>query len=714
MFADPRDRRCVVLRGPPAETLTAALSVTARLLRESILWVGDGPEGASVVQPREVPALLGRAFAAVVVAAHRGLDPDLLAQCHGFVIGGGALVLRLGETLPDPDPRLAAFPYPAAAVGLRFEQRVRRQLPPTDLTPIAPPPPIPSGTPEQRALVARLGALLVSGTGHIALTADRGRGKSSALGLALALAVDARPDLDFVISAESPEAVMEVFRFIDSLTSGAPKRPHTPALAATDLSHDPRWCPLSDLLAGPSRDLVVIDEAARVPVPVLDRLAARHRRLVLATTVHGYEGTGRGFLLRFLPRFERRAEVSRLTLEAPIRWAPGCPLEQRVADLLLLSAEPAPVSLGVQTSAGTSAATPALTSSKTSKIETKGSKIEHLDSQDDIRFERLDRDELARDESRLGDLFGLLVHAHYRTTPSDLRRILDAPNLAIHAALMNERVVAACLVALEGGLDAPLCDAVARGNTRLRAHALADALVAHLGLPEAGRLRMIRSVRIATHPDLRRLGLAARLVEHVHESYDADLFGTLFGASPDLIAFRRTLGYRQVRVSSSRNSRTGEPSVMMLRPVSDAARNLVAQLEARLAEEWPAQRALLESDGLLLDPELVTALGAGLPPASPATAAQDDARVAAYLAGPQTFETLAATLARWVSRRDAALMRLPRDMRALVEARVLAHTSWETARARAGIASLPAAMRLLRRAIARMSQAEAQETLHER
>src|SRR5690606_14350801 len=325
---------------------------------------------------------------------------------------------------------------------------------------------------------------------RIALVAERGRGKSSALGLALAAALAARPELRARVTAPSPDAAAELFRF-------APADPERVRFAAVTELLEP-GAPHDDAA------LILVDEAAQLPVAALQALVARPPRatLAFATTTHGYEGTGRGFVLRFLDWLEREPRPSqRLTLREPIRWSSGDPLERFVFDLLALDAELAPL------------VEPAALPPP----------------------RRLHPDELARDEALLRSLLGLLIHAHYRTSPADLERLLDAPNLAVHAVVESGQVLGATLVAREGGLARAECEALARGERRIRGHALADTLIVHAGRADAGELDMLRSVRIATHPALRRRGVARALVEHVHAAYAPDLFGTVFGATPELL-----------------------------------------------------------------------------------------------------------------------------------------------------------------------------------
>lgn len=633
-----RPRACLVLRGDPAETAARAAACVAALPAPDVLWIGPAH-----TPPRAVRGLLGRSFDAVVLDLHDHLDADVIGQAQGFVRGGGALLLRLpAGGVPGGDPRLVVYPWAAADVTRRFARRFEARLPTHPLTPLGPADRAVQGTDDQAACVAALRALLARDTSQTAvIVADRGRGKSSAVGLALA-----GTGLKVVISAGQRDAAAEIFRFAGDL---------------------PFVAPLSLALHPSAAEVIVVDEAAQVPVPVLQRIVALHphAHLVFATTARGYEGTGRGFLLRFVEWLAARRALTRLTLRAPIRWAPDDPLERFVFDALLLDARPARVAT-VDPSA--------------------------------LVAEALDRDRL--DEATLRQFFGLMVHAHYRTTPGDLQRMLDAPNVRLHVLRAGDAIVAATLVALEGGLPADVAEAISTGATRIRGHALAETLASHAGRPDAAQLQMVRSVRIAVHPAHRRLGLGTRLIEHVHACYQPDLFGTLFGATAGLLAFRRAVGYRLVRVGASRGSRTGEPAAVMIRPVSAAAQALVGDLRAALARDLPLQLALMQAgDELLLDAPMRAALTAHLPPSAPLDRATRDAIVHGFTHGPRTHESAAVALEAHVRDHLHRLDRLPPADAALIRARILEHQGWEVAMQRGEQPSIPATMRALRRAM---------------
>src|SRR5690606_22128763 len=155
----------------------------------------------------------------------------------------------------------------------RFWQRLERHLARLDTAPppapLAPPPEARLGSAEQARVVEQLARAFTADTPRrIALVAERGRGKSSALGLALAAALAARPELRARVTAPSPDAAAELFRF-------APADPERVRFAAVTELLEP-GAPHDDAA------LILVDEAAQLPVAALQALVARHPRATLA------------------------------------------------------------------------------------------------------------------------------------------------------------------------------------------------------------------------------------------------------------------------------------------------------------------------------------------------------------------------------------------------------------------------------------------------
>lgn len=613
------------------------------------------------VRPDVVRRLLGRAYDAVVLDLGQGVDADLLGQCHGFVRGGGALVLRMPDEAPLAGrERHAVYPFAPFDVGTRFWQRLTARLAHVEASPpstLAPARRETQGSSDQATAVRVLRTLFGRSVPQLAvLLSDRGRGKSSALGIAIR---DLERPAKVAVTAAHESSTHEIFRFATGDAS--------PALRSADT----RFIPPEHLaLASGGFDVIVIDEAAQLSVPLLRRIVSMNpgAHIAFASTVRGYEGTGRGFVLRFLEwlRHEPRP-LTHLSLDTPIRWDPGDTLERWMFDLLLLDAEPA--SLGDRPC-------------------------------DETRHVVLDRDALARDDTLLREVFGLLVHAHYRTTPGDLQRLLDAPNLDAHALLQRDRVVAATLVAREGELPRDLIQRVALGRERLRGHALADTLVCHAGHLEAGEMAIVRSVRVAVHPERRRRGFGTRLIEAVHAHYRPDFFGTIFGATDELLRFRRSVGYELVRIGSSRGARTGEPAAVMMRPVSERAKRLQVALREQLARDLPLQLELLEQDGgLLIEPALRAGLLRDLGEPPPLDERDRSYGVASYAFGPRTFESAVVSITEWLRLHTPHIAALDRTGRILIESRVFDRAPWAEVTRAASMPSVPAAMRALRRAV---------------
>jgi tRNA(Met) cytidine acetyltransferase len=310
-----------------------------------------------------------------------------------------------------------------------------------------------------------------------------------------------------------------------------------------------------------SADLLLVDEAAAIPAPLLERLLRRHARIAFASTVHGYEGTGRGFELRFRQVLDEVTPGWRqLRLEQPIRWAGGDPLERLVFRLLLLDAEPA-----------ADEAVAALPLAE-------------------CRLERLDRQALAADEPLLSQLFGLLVQAHYRTSPGDLRNLLDGPNLEITVLRYRQTVLATALVAREGGLDVTLSCQVYAGERRLRGNLLPQSLATHAGVMDAAQLSAARVMRIAVHPARQGEGLGQRLIAELVEQATTDgidYLGASFGGDARLLDFWYHCDCLPVRLGLKREASSGAHALMVMRPLTVSGERLYSRVRQRLTAQLP-------------------------------------------------------------------------------------------------------------------------------
>lgn len=430
-------------------------------------------------------------------------------------------------------------------------------------------------TADQAEAVARL--VRLRRRRPLVLTANRGRGKTAALGVACArLLAAGRSHIQ--VTAPRPEAIAALFERLAVLRPAGQRQENRFVEAGIGCVEFMAPDVLSDQVArgeagGPGSWLLV-DEAAAIPAAMLGAWLTAFPRIAFATTVHGYEGSGRGFALRFRERLERQTpDWQQYHLATPIRWSADDPLEPLVNQLLLLDAEPP-------------AAVPLAP----------------------LVLQHWQQAQLAADEQTLRAVFGLLVQAHYRTTPGDLQRLLDEPGLFITTLSSDGHVQAVCVSADEGGFTPELAERVARGERRLPGHLLAQSLAAHAGSRQALTARLRRVQRIAVHPARRREGLGRRLLEAEHKAAreaGIDLLGASFGAERGLLAFWQALGFRTVRLGLSRETSTGEHAVMVMAPLSTEGSAISTGLVRRFRSLLPVLLAF-ELDAL--DPEVVLAL----------------------------------------------------------------------------------------------------------
>jgi len=730
------ERRVLVLAGGTEATRERA--------HDAVDAVAVGVAGTTVVGPvdflpgehvpqRQAGSLLGSTRDVVVLDCHAALRPNALGRVVGVVDGGGLLVVLAPALDAWPDRRdgfdegLAVPPFGLGDVTGQFRRRLGALARAhrgvgivevgsgaddstadrlvsdgrTDPAPARPPPAVtpPTNarfpreaydacrTTDQADAVHALESLLDE-EAAVVVEADRGRGKSSAAGLAAA-SLAAR-GADVVVTAAERRGSREVFERARELLAALdaagdhPGEYHLVADGDRDGDSDAdgaggaggdseggsvRFASVADVVASPTAgDVLVVDEAATVPVRRLEATLDADR-VAYATTVHGYEGTGRGFDVRFRGRLEEaRHVVSEVRLVDPIRYAAGDPVEVWAFRALLLDARP-PVDDLVADA-----------------------------SPDSVAYREFDADALLADEHLLREVFGSLVLAHYRTEPDDLARLLDAPNLSVHALLHDGHVACVALLAREGGLPTTRRAEMYEGG-RVKGNMLPDVLTSQLRDEAAAETVGYRVVRIATHHAVRRDGLASHLLSTIRDAVgdDVDWLGSGFGATPGLVDFWRENGYRSVHLSTTRNDASGEYSAIVLDPTSDEGRALADRHGRWFAERVPGVLSDALDDA---DPDVVRAtlracsadVDVDLPPAAWRTVVGASYGPGLFDVAPAPFRDLA--VKHLVDPEGSASALTDREERLLVR-RVLQADPWPAVADALDYASPGACMRAL-------------------
>jgi tRNA(Met)-cytidine N(4)-acetyltransferase len=521
-------RRLIVLSGDGAWG-----DSRAQALRDSLtgdwLWL-DG--NAS----KTVSGLLGREFTHAVFDARVGFDVTAFAALSGTLRAGSLLVLLvppLDEWAQRPDADSVRWSDSAEPIATpRFVHHfcrtiaadpdaiVWQQHQAQPLLSLSDAPAWHPATGEpQREQAAILDALLDMPPGVAAVTAPRGRGKSALAGMLLN-----RMRRSAIVTGPAKGATDVIAHFAgENYRFVAPD-----ALLASSITAD--W--------------LIVDEAAAIPGPLLEQLVQRFPRVLLTTTVQGYEGTGRGFLLKFCARFEG---MRRYTLSAPVRWAVGCPLERVVDNALLFD----------------------------------DTLIDHR-PEGEVQFTALEQQAWESDPARIASVYELLCAAHYRTSPLDLRRMMDAPGQHFSIAQARTSPAGALWLVEEGGLSADLSRAVWAGFRRPRGNLVAQSLAAHGGSPLAATLRGRRVTRIAVHPHRQREGIGQALIRSARGQ---DYLSVSFGYTDALWHFWQRCGFTMVRMGSHREASSGCFTAMALLPLSEAGHALCEQEHRRLCRD---------------------------------------------------------------------------------------------------------------------------------
>ncbi|HCJ9617954.1 TPA: tRNA cytosine(34) acetyltransferase TmcA, partial [Escherichia coli] len=186
-------------------------------------------------------------------------------------------------------------------------------------------------------------------------------------------------------------------------------------------------------------------------------------------------------------------------------------------------------------------------------------------------------------------VYQLLSGAHYRTSPLDLRRMMDAPGQHFLQAAGENEIAGALWLVDEGGLSQQLSQAVWAGFRRPRGNLVAQSLAAHGSNPLAATLRGRRVSRIAVHPARQREGTGQQLIAGALQyTRDLDYLSVSFGYTGELWRFWHRCGFVLVRMGNHREASSGCYTAMALLPMSNAGKQLAEREHYRLRRDAQA------------------------------------------------------------------------------------------------------------------------------
>ena len=533
-------RRLLVLSGESDWVSLQLLNIKQELAGD---WRVISPTLPEAIVPEKAYLLLGREFTHAIFDAQAGFHSEAFAILAGALKAGSLLVLctppqSIWAQSEDLDSlrwneQHGIIPTPNFIYHLQHiiresaEVLVYQQDQDNRPFPLLPPSPKwlpPSGKPTQEQQQA-LHQLAAAKSGVWGIIAPRGRGKSTVAG-------------------------MLIQQWQGECWCCAPAKVALETLAQYAGNKLVFWAPdalLQFCRSGQkvTADWLIIDEASAIPSYILREIITYFPRVLMTTTVDGYEGTGRGFIRKFCDSLEN---FTLLDLNQPMRFASHDPLENFLSQALLLH-EPAPVK----------------------------------NENDPIQYPSWKQSQRAGRAEQLSAFYGLLTSAHYRTSPLDLRRLLDGQGQHFLEARVisrntpNKPCVGALWMVDEGSLEETLSWNIWAGSRRPRGNLVAQSLAAHSYFPVAAQMKSRRVVRIAVESGFRRQKIGFNLIQRQKQQAEIDSLDFLsvsFGLTPELLVFWQKAGFQLIRIGSHREASSGCFTAMAIMPLTLRAKKL--------------------------------------------------------------------------------------------------------------------------------------------
>lgn len=387
----------------------------------------------------------------------------------------------------------------------------------------------------------------------VTLTAARGRGKSAALGVAIAAAI-AHGYSNIFITSPSPENLKTLFEFlfkgfdalkyldhVDYTIIQSTNPDFNKAIVRVNIHRQHRqtiqYIQPQDAHTLGQAELLVIDEAAAIPLPLVKNLMGPYL-VFMASTINGYEGTGRSLSLKLIQQLREQSRgggrangnqdgdvadrssgkpaksernqsggrtLREITLSEPIRYAQGDAVEKWLNKLLCLDA-----------------------TLPKSKSNTQG-----CPHPSECQLLQVNRDTLFSfhpvSEKFLQQMMALYVASHYKNSPNDLQLMSDAPahQLFVLVPPVDDdsprlpEPLCVIQVALEGQISKQsVLNSLSRGQ-RAGGDLIPWLVSQQFQDEDFAGLSGARIVRIATNPDYINMGYGSRALNLLIDFYES-------------------------------------------------------------------------------------------------------------------------------------------------------------------------------------------------
>jgi tRNA(Met) cytidine acetyltransferase len=626
-------RAIVLLRGPREWGLETAY----KCFGQSLLLLSNDETLPDSISFSKAENLLGQETETLIYDLFSGLNSDVLCMATGLIRSAGFLVLLCPQKWSEIDDAYGRWQGGAGQkevfLSYLLDQWSASEnyycIYPDQALPIVEPlinsplVDIEEGeTQDQHDLIQQLSQWHEQRNKPLfLLTADRGRGKSTALGM---FASRLASECDVVVTAASR---MQVEILLGEIVD----KPRVTFMAPDEIIRRQKRI-----------DTLIIDEAAMLPVSVLQQCIELANKTVLATTTGGYEGTGQGFLLKFIASFNSQ-DYHSVQLNQAVRWGQNDLLEQSMNHALML------------------------TSSSNKTYQQKG----------EINIQLISKAELAKDLVILREIYQLLISAHYRTRPSDLRQLMEDENQLVVVARDESAVLGVMLLNQEGGFDAELSEQVFMGRRRPQGHLLAQMMTAQAGIKHFSCYRGYRVQRIAVEQNYRRKGLGSMLIEQAKQLaglHQLDYLGSSFSLDQTNAAFWKSCGFQLSHIASGKGKSSGRQTLVVLHSTQPTVIADMQTMQHKIQQDLALW--LLSYCNEMYWADVLVVLS--LIKTDAALLNQDRAEVEAFAFGFRGLDYALPAIQRFLITYSDTIYRLDETAQQVLIEKVMLNRSWET------------------------------------